>query len=356
MPSRYFDSYPEAREAALAVVRRQAAVAEVNRITEYLGQRIADPWYDVEEGEDGYRVLPPPVEDLTVDDLDYYQKVIARMPPELRYEGTLTTTTTDWFTQAEASIVPGLGTAAMGTQQGRPQVFGRFAFLVRGLAEIPNRGRVDRTVYLAWYQSSAQWLMDRSGNRYLYRIIEVEPARAPESLDEVREQVIEDLRLQRAYQEAQGRAEAILVQAKEIGLKPAWDAQTELQETVGEDAGYQSAAPFARKGRWVVRGVAMPTSVQGVGPVDDAFLERCFALGPASGGREQHAVIPLPDAAKIVVVEWDSTEPVRKDAYARQRQTLVQQLGGTRQAQLVSEWLNPELIRSRNEFKFSERD
>jgi len=350
--SKYFETYPEAHEAAMSVVRRQAAVAEVHRIAEYIGQRIADPWYDMAEGKDGYKPLPPAIEDLGVDDPDYYDKIIAGIPPELRYQGVVTTATTDWFTQEEASSVPGLGGAAMETREGGPATFGQFAFLVKGLAEIPKRGRVDRTVFLAPYQSSAHWLIDGDGNRYLYRITDLQAARAPESLDEVREKVVEDLRLQRASEEAQRRAEALLAEAKEVGLKAAWEAQTELKEIMGENGGYRSAAPFARKQLQLFAGFSLPVSVDGVGVVEDAFLERCFELGPASEGKEQLAVIPAPELAQVVAVEWESTEPMRKDAYARQRPTLLRQIQATRQVRLVSEWLNPELIRSRNGFKF----
>jgi hypothetical protein len=182
-------------------------------------------------------------------------------------------------------------------------------------------------------------------------VVDIEPARAPETLDEVRDQVVENLRLQRAYEEATRRGEALLAEAKLTSLEEAWNAATELQETVGKDGGYRSAAPFARKGLQF-GDFAMPVSVQGVGAVDDAFTERCFALGPVAEGKEQWAVIPLPDSATVVTVEWQAVRPMTEDDYARRRPTLLRQMRAVRGMEIMSEWLDPELIRSRNGFEF----
>jgi hypothetical protein len=93
--------------------------------------------------------------------------------------------------------------------------------------------------------------------------------------------------------------------------------------------------------------------VTGLGTVDDAFVQRCFELGSAEDGREQFAVIPLPDAATVAAVEWTALQPVREDQYARERQQIIRRELQKRSRQVVQEWMDPKLIETRNDFRFA---
>lgn len=351
-PSSPYLTWAEARPAAIEAVRKLYAAERTVKIADYLAGRLAERWDEVERGEDGYQKLPP-----GVDDLNHYETVIAEQPPALYYEGAVTAATTDWFTPDEVGSVPGLGGARLEISGSGPQPFTRLAFQVQGLVDLPRSSEVDASLFLARCQSCPVPLKDGEGNLYVYRIIEVEPARAPGNLDEVREEVESDLRLQSAYQEAQLRAEALLARAKEGSLKDAWEADEELQETLGDSGGgFTDAAPFSRERlQKYTGGFSMPPYVQGLGFVDQAFVTRCFEQGASDEENDRWAVIPLPDQATVAVVERQELQPVRQDSYARGRQQLVSGLEGARQWQVISEWLNPELIRSRNHFAPAQR-
>jgi len=350
-PSPYYETYREAREAAIEAVRETFAADRAVRVADYLIQRLGEPWYESPMEEDGYHEMPE-----GADALDLLDRVVADIPPEHRYAGAVSTGTTDWFTQEEAGDVPRLGEAYLEVPGGGRRTFAELAFLVKGLIEIPRTSDVDRSVFLAAYQSCSAPLRDEAGNLYIYRVIGVEPGHAPESPDKVRDEVIADLRLQRAYDAATARAEALARQARENGLKAAWDAAPQLQEQV-EAAGFHAGVSFPRERSvvWNQRRIELPTTIPGIGEVGESFVRKCFELGPAEEGAEQVAVIQEPDRAAVAVVQWQQLQPLLESDYVKQRPQVVQQQEQLRLLRIVQEWLDPELIRSRNGFEWANR-
>ena len=341
-----YTSFAEARETAMELVREQYATDRAIKIADDLVRRACEPWFDAERGEDKYRELP-----AGQDKLEVYDDVVGHLPPEFKFEGAVTTGTTDWFTAKTAMEVPGPGSASLEIPGKASRRFSELAFLVKGLVDVPTTGDVDVSLYLAPYQTGPAALKDGEGNYYAYRIIDVRPGRPAENLDEVRGQVVEDWRLKKAYEQAKNQAELLVQQAEAAGLKSAWDADTQLQAELGGTA-FHAATPFARQTtlRFSGQSIKISTSVTGLGTVDDAFIERCFALGPADQGKEPVAVIELPDKATVAVIEWKGIEPLREDVYAREREGILEQEQVQLIRQVIRQWLDPELIRSRNAF------
>ncbi|MCP4247112.1 MAG: hypothetical protein GY778_08685 [bacterium] len=347
-PSKYYETFTEARVAALAVIRKQKAADRAAKVAEALAQRVAEPWFDTDRGEDQYKVLPP-----EQDDLSFYDTAQADLPPERVYEGAVTVGTTDWFSAQDVRLLPGLGRAQLAIPGGESRRFGQLAFQVQGLADMPQRSEADTSLFLARYESCPLPLTDPDGNLYIYRMVAVEPARAPETLDEVRPAVIADLRLLKAFEEAQRLGQSLLDRAvaAEGGLKAAWEADTELQGRLGENGGFAESNPFSRERVQKFSGFSFPTYVNKVGIVARPFVDRCFELGTATDPAGRFAVIPIEDSAMVAVVQWTETLPMREDSYEVGRQQVAAGIMGLRRQQLVAQWLNPELIRSRNEFE-----
>lgn len=343
-PSRHFETWSEAREAARDAVLKNLAARRAYDVANYIAEEAAEPWFDATPGEDGYKEQP-----AGADNLALLEEIIANLPVEYRYNGAVTTATTDWFTQQDAASVPEVGAAYLLIPGGGRQGFSQLSFLIKGLTEIPKVG-ADRSLYLTLYETSQAPLSDSAGNLYLYRPIGIEPGRAANSLDEVRDEVVADLRVQRAYDEAQRLGEALLSEAQVNGLKSAWEADTALQD-ITAGVGFYEATPFARLP--LFRFAGNQQSVTGLGRVEETFIQACFELGSAEAGLEQYAVIPVPDLAAVAIVQWKEIQPLREDQYAKERPRFLRQVQGQRTQKLISEWLDPELIRSRNGFRYA---
>ncbi len=98
-------------------------------------------------------------------------------------------------------------------------------------------------------------------------------------------------------------------------------------------------------------GFNFPNYVSKVGIVDRAFVDRCFELGTAADPAGRLAVISVEDSVTVAVVQWIETLPMREDSYEVGRRQVASGIQGLRRQQLVAQWLDPELIRSRNRFE-----
>jgi len=341
--SKYFKTFTEAREAALGVVRKQLVQVQANKLAEWVVQRSMEAWFDATRGDDGYRKLPP-----GQDQLDVYEKLTAVPPPDLSYPGALTIGTTDWFAFPEAGAVPEIGKSWLEVPGRGKQYFGTLAFQVQGLREMPEGSAVDTSFYLARYESPPLPLRDELGNLYVYRVIDVRPAQPPATVDEVRDQVVKDVQLKHGFEAAQKAAEALLAQAREVGLEAAWNASPESQEQPATHARYAAAPPpFPRE----PLGLSFGSFVPGVGFIQRDFAERCFALGESSAANGRIGVIPLPAQANVAVVECEEIQPMTTTAYVSSRPQVVSTLASAGRQKTLSAWLDPELIRSRNKFE-----
>ena len=346
----FFETFAEAREVALDIVRTQEAQKEAQKVAEYLIQRITEPWFDVPLGDDNYKERP-----ADVDAPGYYEAAVADPPPDLHYQGALTVGVTDWFSPEDARQVPSLGTASMAVPGEAPIAFARLAFQVQGLVELPRDADVDRSLFLALYEPCSVPLRDAAGNLHVYRIVAAEAARAPEALDELRDRVVADLGKQRAYDEAQRRANSLMAEADIDGLEAAFERDTDLQKIL--DTGNQVVKPQAFARTMAARNPAFAkTYIHRVGLVDETFTKPCFELGPAEEGKTPLAVIPLPEQSMVVLVEWRKLERMDRETYVGTRRSVISGIQQIRYAQSLSEWFDPELIRSRNRWEWDRGD
>ncbi len=348
----YFETFAEAREAALGVVRKQEAKTQAGRIAEYLIQRAEEPWFDSKEGEDGYKVRPKDIADA-----NYYAELITDVPANLEYPGSLSVGTTDWFSAADATQVPGLGESFMDVPGGRGRSFGQAAFSVQGLVELPDAedATFDRSQFYALYATPSLPVRDRSGNMYIFRVSEVNPAQAPEGLEEVRDDVIADCRTQQAYDQALELAEKIKSTDASQSLEDALAAAPDVQAALGEDVKVSNAQPFVRRRLGQTGG--FQAFVSPIGVVTDEFTTACFdSLAGGSEDSKPLFVHPMPDKGMVAVVQYVKLEPMSKTAYAASRQRVLQELTTQRQQQALLAWFSKGQIRARNQFEADSDD
>jgi len=348
----YLD-WDAAKNIAIAAIKRQHASEAAQQLASWLTQYAAEPWIDAQRGDDGYKQAP----DVATDPA-FYAKMLERIPKSLQFPGAVTIGETEFFEQAKASEVPQLGVAAFRPQSGAPKTFGSLAFSSKPIIEtVPKEAGSSANDFLALYQTCELPIVD--SNRqfyYIFRVVDSQPGRPANSLDEVREQVIADVRLAHAMEVAKKRAEH-LTQGYDT-IEDAYELDPDLaafreSEATGIASGYFDPDPFPR----VSRGDAMAgRSGQGVwagvglGVLPPDIVAKCFALETADS---KIGVFPLPERAAVLLAQWVETIRANEDEFNDLRNTLKTQLAGSLFRDTVVEWLTPEKIRARTGFKLS---
>jgi hypothetical protein len=328
-------------------VRKQSADRAAGTLADWLVERLNEPWLEMETGKDGYKTTPKVAEKLT-----HYDEILAKVPANLNHPHAVSVTTTGFLTSTEARTVSGIGSARFSGRQGLAQTLAMLAFRNKALVPTIPDDAQDRQDYLALHQTARYPLKDTMGNLYLFRVIEARDSHPPDTLEEVREKIVTNLRLKKGYDAAKTRAESLrqaALQAK--GLKEAFDADAELNE-LKTSAGvtYVEPDPFARvRESQAASGRTSPrTFVPILGNVPNEVVDQLFALEFAA---EKIETFELPDRASVMAAEWVESRRGREDEFEALRATLAAGLAKVRQDAAVRDWLDPEKIRLRNGFQ-----
>ena len=279
-----FMQWEDAQEIATRLVKETHAKEIAGRIAQRILHYTGETWAEAERGTDGYKVAPAQCAQL-----DYFDSVMERIRVTTDYPGAVTTVTTEFFSADDASQLAGIGSARFRAKQGLSKSLQSLAFLTKGLVpEIPLGDGVIRMDYTAMFQPSQYPLADSAGNMYLFRVIDSQGEHQPESLAEVRDRVIDDLRLLRGFATAREHAEMLQVNATALGLQAAYDEDEELailtEDSDESAARYLTPAAFARVPRYLAaRGrQAAGTFVSGgLGLLPNKLTDQCFALQDA---------------------------------------------------------------------------
>jgi hypothetical protein len=257
---------------------------------------------------------------------------------------------------------PVIGDAQFRPERARPRSVRELAFLTESIVSpIPFNEDTDWMDYTATFQSCRFPLTDSDGNIFVFRVVDARPGHVPESVDEVRDRVIADLRLKRAFDVAKARGESALSCARDTGLEEAFLADGQLTDKEGAGAdmglaglGFFKPTPMTRANQWdLMRGERPEKRYLGreLGPVRADLVDRFFALENAA---EPMELIELEERATVLVVEWLETRIPEYEEFMTMRETLAGQMDSTRMQMAIRSWLDPEQIRARNGFTVSE--
>ena len=352
----FLSTWAEAREIAIQAMRRKYATERAEKLAGWLLAQTAEPWYLADIGTNGYKIATEVVKQM-----DYYARILADAPASLPGIEGVTVSTTDWISPENVQDVAGIRSAALPNPSGQPIEFSRVVFNVEGLTPIPtgeDAVGVDLSAFMSLHQTCRYPMHDLDGNIYLFRPVEVDHEGPARNLDEVRDQVVADLRIVRKYETAQALAKKIHERALVSGLQAAWEEDPSLQEMVdryndtGDDrirqAGYHASILVAR--RQLSGGPVKKTTK--IGEVTEAFLDACFEMRGMKSDEPRLRMIPIPDSATVVVAEWTKDVPLDVQRFASLRDTVAQYMQRQRSMDYMSSWLDPRQIKARNQFEF----
>jgi hypothetical protein len=181
-------------------------------------------------------------------------------------------------------------------------------------------------------------LTDADGRAYAFRVTGYEKNHEPASLDEVRDKVVADVRLEAAYDAAVAAARTVVEAAADGGLEAA--AKKAGVKTEASDwFPSERIVPVDRMGRWF----AFPPTLPVVG-ANRLVVAECFRLDPKG---QQRALVALAREREAVVLEVVDRKPPREAAYELMRPLLVGEVGREFVESVRQEVFDREAIRRR---------
>lgn len=374
-------TYEEAEDQVREDARLDKAVREAQRLVNVLRDEAFNPWRQQPRDEAGFHEPLPEANTVSLEALRdrYAGEAPVRFarsemlgPDEL--EGFFDPRP-EFFREQLGSEVP------MYFEGGMTVPASELALRVAGIYT-PTK---DDTLPLLQIGEPSPVLLTEKTNRatrqrepyqaYFFRVVAIKPEGPPESLDAVREQVLEDYRLKTAMELAGEYAQQIAARAKEVGLEIAVAEAQELKQRLEQadeqfapTASFDPEQPpqFAK-----VLGPYMPsppltrarTTVQWVGETTNV-PETAFELMDDPGMQEAGAPYPVKavkvaDQFKWVVVQLKEIKPLYAGQFDRRMWMQRGMQPGQQQLQFLFEWIAPDNLYARVDYQpspeFAER-
>ena len=252
-----------------------------------------------------------------------------REPPDLRIwaDGALVQyrAVPELLTAEQLGALEGVGGAA---RDNRP-----LAQQALALAELVGVEQAQLAV-----NEMSEVLTDADGRAYAFRVTGYEKNHEPASLDDVRDKVVADVRLEAAYDAAVAAARTVVEAAADGGLEAA-AKKVGVKTEASDWFPHERIVPVDRMGRWF----AFPPTLPGVG-ANRLVVAECFRLDPKG---QQRALVTLAREREAVVLEVVDRKPPREAAYELMRPLLVGEVGREFVESVRQEVFDREAIRRR---------
>lgn len=256
----------------------------------------------------------------------------------------------EWYSATTVSTIPELG-RAFTTEYSREERFS-LRDLIPLLKEFGGSEVIPLQAGMAFGP-----LRLADGSLYYARVLEAQPSQPPQSVDEVRDDVIADLKRLREYERLAGDVETIRRVAVEDGMSALSEEYGTFPMPVRDINLVPEESMFAMYGR-------APTMLPMIGRDDDLIrqiqekgreiIQAMLAEGRSIedlGADELTFVLPVPEKLAIAVVQFNQLQPASQDDLAlsiMQLQDLIirEEISEDHQAQLFA-W---DAVRERYDF------
>ncbi|MBI1827368.1 MAG: hypothetical protein HY287_08655 [Planctomycetes bacterium] len=342
--------WEQAKDMAINAVKKQHADEAAAQLADWILKSTAEPWGDSERGKDGYRMPPQ-----SVSNEDYYKSVIEHIPPEKKYPNAVTVGATSFFTEKKANNMTPIAVAMYKSEHlPMPLSFRQLAFRSKPAVPEVTSKEGNQGDYTALYQTSQYPLTHlATGDVFIFRIVDSKPAHAPDSVDEVRDELIADMRLQKGFDAAKAKADALfMAHVTGDSLKVAFEKDADLvakKETdSGHELGYFDPVAFSRVPMGQAAHGRMPDGIkvpQGVGPIPNSVIDKIFAMKP-----NNVESLEVPERAVVMVAEFKEILLSPQEEFEKMKKELVTQLTYERRSAAMKDWLDPDKIRARTGF------
>lgn len=201
--------YQEVRGQILERLRQEHAQRLADRIVKTAQAALLEDARHLEERA-GYRTIPDGWKPLGL------EPVAQRLGQEFGVLPDVRRIDDRWLDRDQLARLPGIGRASV-DRGGRSEPFVDYVLSARALLGTDGQHPL-RSLALQALMPSVP-LASPDGGVHLFRLIEVQPSRVPDTIDEVRDQVARDARRVRAYELLKQQSQTLLEQAQADGLQ-----------------------------------------------------------------------------------------------------------------------------------------
>jgi len=343
--------------------RKVKAVEEAQRLVNKMQQAARAPWEGFLPGEDGFRTAPPQEALVSFEELrDKYSD-----PYEVIYDKT------ELLDIEGLQGVPGLGLASfqLGADPRDRVSTAALAFRVKGLVTADPEDPVSALNLLEPSRILLELRRDRETGQqfpyqaYFFRVIRVKPSGPPDSIDVVRDKLVQDLRLLKAHELAGEYTQQLAEKAREVGLEAAVESAEELKQLLTAAEEWASTQPAAVRGtrygytRYLgpvaPRGpfTRVPSYVHEYVGLAPNLHKQVFALAesqPSTRPVHRVALVQVTEDQKWVVAELEETKPIYAGDFEKRRADLARAAEYQERLHLLQAWYDAENILRRTGF------
>ena len=305
-PAPVLSTYPEVRDRIIARLKRDAADQLAQRITNTARSRITDEMRRLKRDQ-GYIVVSDDWKPTALAD------IAKRLQADFGILPDVTRRDDVWLSIDDLRELEGIGRSSLILPKRRAS----FADYVASVKELLPDDKDPLLTQRLQVKTPSQAMQSFDGTRYLFRVIDAEPAHDPTSLDEVRDRVGLDARRLAAYQ-------------KLIDDTGTWRKKLDESESLtklAEELGTTliKPQPIARRQADYSTGQLGVPSIDSVGQNEqfvDALFEtadRAAAAGPidTQPAAQRSAVIRCDAKTALYLVRIEDRQPVRLSEYER---------------------------------------
>ncbi|MCX5684477.1 MAG: hypothetical protein NT049_12430 [Planctomycetota bacterium] len=233
--------------------------------------------------------------------------------------------TAAFCTEAQLAALPGIGHAQRGKE----------TFEATALAVSDLVGAEKAKLAL---METAEPFVDPDGVAYAFRVAAVQTNHESPSIDEVKGQVMTDLKKAKAFEIAREKGKSLLEAAEKRDLK---DAAADMKFKTA-DSDWVPQQRFFQLGQQIL---SMPATLPGVG-ANRVVMSECFRL---ASEKKRLALVTLADEKAVVVIELLGHKPPREALFDLLRPALAQQGGRMLLGESLRQALDPANIERRTD-------
>lgn len=296
------------QDAVRARMLKDLIDERMREVEKFLGDQAQLPRRGLERSGTGY-VLP----DDWADRRTNFAELANALGEEFQMSAPSTSSAGEFLTASDIDTLPGIGNARS-SKYGRRAI--RTSEFVMASSDFETESPIPSQTGVA-----SSVFKDAPGNLYVFRVVETDPAREPNTLDEVRDDVVRDTKALARFKKLVADKSALETQAVDYGLQP-------IAEKF--DTSVKFVANIARANPEFLKfGIKSPTRIAGLSkPEDviDAILKRAAELDytvPATDlpAAERTFIITDEENLAVVAVQITAVKPLTQEAWAELAQS-----------------------------------
>ncbi len=340
-----YKTFTEAKSDVVEALKKEKARQEALGIARDLITTLSIPWAEQPE-KDGVKEIPESQRPGEI-----YPNLIASHRDQ--YPETMTFVRTEYMDADAFRQDEGIAGVTAPGQRGLPLAMA--AFYVPGSSYAPQDGSAQDRLFRNLYQTAADPFVGRTGENegfvYVMRTVNLIEPHAPEEItEELRTQIVQDIRQKKAYDEAARLAKDLAsTVTSDNRLREAFLAHEELQEKLPNTA-FVEPDPFSRKRMFPMGGMVrvQPGFIPTFG-YDPALMDEIGTMVEKHRADGSQPVITYEQesSGRWLVIQLERVLPITTDTYEDMRMAAMNHVQEDRIISLINQWYDPENLRER---------